>query len=295
MRITKACMGRNRARNLHPCFGAAGAKARIHLPICPGCNIECAFCRRALNAEEDRPGVSAFVLPPEQVGGYLNAALARCPEISVVGVAGPGDALVGDNLFKAFRIVGREHPELLKCMSTNGLLLYKRAEELARLGIDTLTVTVNAISPEILTRIVKAIRWDGRRVAGIGGAEILIRNQLAGIRKMAEAGATIKVNAVLVPGVNDGHIVEIARAVSEAGAAMFNIIPLIPQHLLADAPEPSCAEIEAARAEASAYIDVFRHCQHCRADAIGIPGKSDVSRDVYKDFAGRAEEVFSHG
>jgi nitrogen fixation protein NifB len=293
--VAEAGMMKNRVRTMHPCFGAAPSKARIHLPICPSCNIECAFCRRALNTEENRPGVAAFVLPPEKAGTYLKAALEKCPEISVVGVAGPGDTLVGDNLFKAFRIVDEEHPELLKCISTNGLLLDKRADELIRIGVDTLTVTVNAVNPEILARIVKAIWWEGKRISGAEGAEILILNQLAGIRKMAEAGTIIKINTVLTPGINDDTIAETARAVSKAGAMIFNIIPLIPQHLLADSPEPSCAEIESARKMASAHIDVFRHCQHSRADAIGIPGVSDVSKTVYKEFAGRAEEVFSHG
>jgi nitrogen fixation protein NifB len=73
---------------------------------------------------------------------------------------------------------------------------------------------------------------------------------------------------------------------------VYNIIPLIPQHHLAEYPAPTCAQIEEAREKAGAYIDVFRHCQHCRADAIGIPGVSDFSSEIYRE---KAEEVFSHG
>jgi nitrogen fixation protein NifB len=264
----------------------------MHLPICPACNIECAFCRRALNDTEQRPGVSSFILPPEETSNYVAAAMEKCKDLSVVGVAGPGDTLVGDNLFKSFRIINKEYPRLLKCISTNGLLLDRRAGALIELGIDTLTVTVNAVDAEILNDIVVAVHWDGKRLTGADGMRILIQNQLSGIRKMAAAGTTIKVNTVLVPGVNDGHIEEIARTVSEAGASIYNIIALIPQHLLSNRREPSCGEIDRARSAAEPYIDVFRHCQHCRADAIGIPGKSDVSRQIY---ARSAEEVFSHG
>jgi len=285
----------NRVRNLHPCFGAVGSKARIHLPLCPACNIECAFCKRCLNDDEQRPGVAAFVLKPEDAADYVSKAIALCPEISVVGVAGPGDTLVGDNLFKAFSAVSERFPSLLKCISTNGLLLERRAEELIALGIDTLTVTVNAVDPVILSRIVPVVRWEGRRLSGLSGGELLIRNQLAGIRKMARAGTTIKINTVLVPGVNDSHIGAVAREVARAGATIHNIIPLIPQYLLTDVPEPTCAQIEEARGQAAPYIDVFRHCMHCRADAVGIPGFTDFSKELFREFSGQAEEVFSHG
>ncbi|MDR3225724.1 MAG: radical SAM protein, partial [Clostridiales Family XIII bacterium] len=144
-----------RVQNLHPCFGAVGKKARVHLPICPSCNIECAFCRRSLNSSEQRPGVSSFILSADEATDYVDAALERCAEVSVVGVAGPGDSLVGDNLFQAFRAITQKHPGLLKCISTNGLLLEERAEELITLGIDTLTVTVNAVAPHILSKIVR--------------------------------------------------------------------------------------------------------------------------------------------
>jgi nitrogen fixation protein NifB len=127
---------------------------------------------------------------------------------------------------------------------------------------------------------------------GPGAAALLIRNQLAGIRKMAKAGTMIKVNTVLIPGINDGHIAEIARTVAVAGANLYNLIPLIPQHRLSDLPAPTCEALEEARQQAKPYIEVFRHCQHCRADAIGIPGVSDYTPDLA---LGRAEEVFSHG
>jgi nitrogen fixation protein NifB len=281
-------------KSQHPCFGAVKTKARMHLPICPACNIECGFCRRSLNDDEDRPGVASFVLPISEVANYVDEAINKCSDLTVVGVAGPGDTLVGDNLFRAFETVGAKHPELLKCISTNGLLLDRRADELIELGIDTLTVTVNAVDPEVLAEIVLAINYDGKRITGTEAAEILISNQLNGIKKMAKAGTTIKVNTVLIPGVNDKHIPDIAKSVRLAGASIYNIIPLIPQHRFADYDEPSCEQIDAAREAAGKYIDIFRHCQHCRADAIGIPGVSSFS--IGRDRGNVVvEEVFSHG
>ena len=113
-------------------------------------------------------------------------------------------------------------------------------------------------------------------------------------RLIADAGITVKVNTVLVPRINDEHIGEIAKAVKEAGAKIYNIIPLIPQHDLKDEPAPDCRDLFKARAQAEKYIDVFRHCQRCRADAIGVPGKKDVSEQVYQRKL-QIEETFSHG
>ena len=283
-----------KVRELHPCFGAKQNRGRMHLPVCPGCNIECNFCDRKIDDNENRPGVSSSILSPEEAIEAVDKALHLCPEITVIGIAGPGDSLVSDNAFRTFGYIKERHPELLKCMSTNGLLLYEKAEALLEIGIDTLTVTVNAVDPEIQAKIISGIVYHGKRYEGTEGAEILINNQIKGIRKMAEAGVTIKVNTVLIPEINQSHIAQVAKEVSAAGANIYNIIPLIPQHKMASCTAPSCLDVESVRALAGKYIDVFRHCQRCRADAVGLLGGKDFANQIY---AGRlqAKETFSHG
>jgi nitrogen fixation protein NifB len=39
----------------------------------------------------------------------------------------------------------------------------------------------------------------------------------------------------------------------------MNIIPLIPQHGMADKRDPTCAELNAAREAAAPFLDGFRH------------------------------------
>ena len=278
----------------HPCFGGHVNNAgRIHLPVSPGCNIGCRFCERAINDTENRPGVASKVVSPEESIDILKKAIEICPEIKVAGIAGPGDTLATDYALETFRLIGKEFPGLIKCMSTNGLLLNERADEITEAGIDSLTVTVNAIDPEILVKLNKFIIYHGERIEGTKGARILIDNQLAGIKKLAKKGITIKVNTVLVPGINEDHIPEIAKAVAEAGADIYNIIPLIPTAELKDAKAPDCAMIDKVRTEAGKYIDVFRHCQHCRADAVGVPGRSEYGDRIYRNRV--AGENFSHG
>ncbi len=283
-----------RIKNMHPCFGSVPNKGRIHLPVCPNCNIQCNFCDRKINDYEERPGVTASILSPKEALEIIERALKICPDITVAGIAGPGDTLASDRAIETFRLIKDKYPELLKCMSTNGLLLNEKARELIKVGIDTLTVTVNAVDPGILAKIVSKIIYHGVTYEGEEAAEILIRNQLAGIQKMAEAGVIIKVNTVLINEINRNHIRDIAKTVKEAGATLYNIIPLIPQYKLADCKEPGCVDIDGARREAEEFIDVFRHCSRCRADAVGIPGKLEVGSQLYNRKL-ILKETFSHG
>lgn len=282
-------------QNLHPCFGNhSAATGRIHLPVCPGCNLACRFCERSINTTENRPGVTSTVLKPEQSIDVLRKALEICPEITVAGIAGPGDTLATDYALQTFDLIKKEFPQLIKCMSTNGLLLDERAEDIIKTGIDSLTVTVNAVDPEIEAQLNDYIIYHGKKIEGVEGAEILIKNQLAGIKKIADAGITVKVNTVLVPEINGKHIEKIAYTVAELGAEKYNIIPLIPAAKLKDAAAPNCLQIDEARRAAGQYIELFLHCNHCRADAAGIPGKQEISHLLYPA-SFRIQETFSHG
>lgn len=284
----------DRIEQLHPCFGALHRTGRMHLPVCPGCNIECRFCERKLDTVSERPGVSSTILKPEATAEYVERALQFCPEITVIGIAGPGDTLTGNEALSTFKLIGDKFPNLIKCMSTNGLLLAERADEVIDAKIDTLTVTVNAVDPLIQAQIIDSIIFHNQRYSGVDAAQILIANQLAGIAKVAAAGVKVKVNTVLISEINLLHIKEIAKAVAASGAHLYNIIPLIPQHKLNWCCIPTFEEITLARKEAGQYMKLFLHCQRCRADAVGIPGKTDFSQPVY---LGRslAKATFSHG
>lgn len=281
--------------NLHPCFsgGVNTNRGRVHLPVSPACNIQCAFCNRTRNETEQRPGVTAQLLSPEDAADIVDRALELCPEITVAGIAGPGDTLATHHAIDTFRLIQQRHPELINCLSTNGLLLERYAEELIEVGVRTITVTVNAVDPEILKHICLWVVKDGKCYEGTEGAAVLIEAQKRGISKISSLGALVKINMVLVPGINDSHVEEVARTVKDLGANFLNIIPLIPQYKLSHLREPSCEELYAARERAEAYLPVFRHCQRCRADACGIPGQSELADQLYR--FRQAPTTFSHG
>jgi nitrogen fixation protein NifB len=284
----------------HPCFsgGANMNRGRIHLPVSPVCNIRCRFCKREFikagpDAREQRPGVSAELLKPEEAAALVKRGLELCPEITVAGIAGPGDTLATYHALQTFELIHREYPELINCLSTNGLLLERYAEDIVRVGVQTLTVTVNAVDPRILDKLCSLVVLDGKSYPGPRGAAILIEAQKRGIKKAAELGLLIKINVVLVPAINGEHIGVIAKTVAGLGAGLINIIPLIPQFEFTGCKVPDCLELFRAREAAEAYLPVFRHCRHCRADACGIPGREDFSFLLYggREFT----ETFSHG
>lgn len=265
----------------HPCFNEKlhDKIGRAHVPIAPKCNIGCNFCTRSINPNEDRPGVASCVMTPSQAIDHVNEITQEGP-ISVVGVAGPGDSLANEETFEFFKLLTEENSDLIKCMSTNGLLLPEKAQEIADLGVNTVTVTVNAIDPDIAKEIIGFIHIDGKVLKGREAAEILIKNQLEGIEKLDELGVIVKVNSVLIPGLNDKHIVDIAREVSKRGASLMNVLPLIPLNKMKDYERPDCALIEKVREEVEEFIPVFRACTQCRADAFGIPGKKDEDKHL---------------
>ena len=190
----------NELQKSHPCFGNhKNNVGRIHLPVSPGCNIACRFCDRALNDVEQRPGGASKIITPEESVNILQKALAICPDITVAGIAGPGDTLASDYALETFQKIKKAFPRLLKCMSTNGLLLYERAEEIIEAGIDSLTVTVNAVDPYIEAQLNKYIIYHGKKYESVLGARILIDNQLKGIEKVSNAGITVTLGSL--PGV----------------------------------------------------------------------------------------------
>lgn len=280
----------------HPCMGqdANVQFGRIHLPVSPTCNIQCRFCTRCFDKTEIKPGVSSLILKPAEAIKTIEKAMKLCPTLSVVGIAGPGDTLATDDALDTFAMVKKEFPQLICCLSTNGFRLADKIERIKEIGIETLTVTVNAVDPEIEQQInAFVIDENGRKTEGLKAAELLIEKQKLGIQMAAAAGIVVKINSVLIPGVNDKHIKEVARVTAKLGASILNIIPLIPQNEMADREAPTCEMLEKVRQEAGVYLEVFRHCRHCRADACGIPGKGeDLHSKLYEK---EVVERFSHG
>ncbi len=262
----------------HPCFNEDAHKrfARMHLPVAPNCNIQCNYCNRKFDCcNESRPGVTSEVLSPEEAMEKIAVVKERIPNLSVIAIAGPGDPLANESTLRTIRLVKERYPEMSLCISTNGLRLPEYADKLYSSGVRFVTVTMNGVDPEITKEVYDSVIWDGRRYEGREAAEILLENQLKGIDLCVKKGMIVKINIVLIPGINDDHIPEVVKKVKAMGVYIVNILPLIPvegtkfSHIEA----PTSEERKRLLDLCSSDIKMMRHCRQCRADAIGLLGE----------------------
>ena len=141
----------------------------MHVAVAPGCNIQCNYCNRKYDcANESRPGVVSEKLTPEFAAKKVLAVAARIPQLSVVGVAGPGDALaIPERTFRTFELIKESAPDIRLCLSTNGLALPDHVARIKSLGVDHVTITINMIDPEIGAQIYRNDALDLRLEYGL--------------------------------------------------------------------------------------------------------------------------------
>jgi nitrogen fixation protein NifB len=260
----------------HPCFHPEGAGkfGRIHLPVAPRCNVQCAYCSRSYDcAHESRPGVTSTVLGPRAAADHLDDVLRRMPWISVAGIAGPGDAFAQPlRTLATLELIRRRHPGLHLCLSTNGLGIGEHIEVLAELKVGFVTITVNTVNPEIGARLYSWIDWKGEKMAGTPAASLLLDRQLEAIARLKAKAVAVKVNTVVIPGVNDDHVPAIAAKIAGLGVDLHNLIAMIPipGTPLDKVPSPSPSLMASLRRAAEWHLPQMHHCMRCRADAAGL-------------------------
>ncbi|MHB8253826.1 MAG: nitrogenase cofactor biosynthesis protein NifB [Acidiferrobacter sp.] len=267
----------------HPCYSeeAHHHYARMHVAVAPACNIQCHYCNRKYDcANESRPGVVSERLTPEQAAKKALAVATAIPQMTVLGIAGPGDPLANpEKTFQTFELVARAAPGIKLCLSTNGLALPDYVDALKDLNVDHVTITINMVDPDIGARIYPWIFYNHTRYTGREAAQILSDRQLLGLEMLTERGILCKVNSVMIPGVNDEHLVAVNKAVKSRGAFLHNIMPLIsaPEHGtvfgLKGQRGPSAQELKALQDRCEGQMHMMRHCRQCRADAVGLLGE----------------------
>jgi nitrogen fixation protein NifB len=220
--------------------------------------------------------VTSVILSPGQSLSYLEKVVARIPNVSVMGIAGPGDPMANPvETLETLSLVRKRYPGMLLCLATNGLALPQYVDQLARLKVSHVTVTVNAVDADIGAYIYAWVR-DGKRILrGREAAEFLLSRQIEGIKLLKSHGITVKINFILIPGINEGHVVEVAKSVSSLGADIFNCMPLIPSagSIFSGFSKPPKEMVAQTRAIAAEHIAQMKHCERCRADAVGLIGQ----------------------
>jgi nitrogen fixation protein NifB len=267
----------------HPCYSeeAHHHYARMHVAVAPACNIQCNYCNRKYDcANESRPGVVSERLTPEQAAKKVVAVAATIPQMTVLGIAGPGDPLANPaKTFKTFELIAKQAPDIKLCLSTNGLALPDYVNVIKDFNVDHVTITINMVDPDVGAEIYPWIFYKHKRWTGKDAAKILTERQLEGLEMLTANGILCKVNSVMIPGINDDHLVEVNKAVKSRGAFLHNIMPLIsePEHGtvfgLNGQRGPSAQELKALQDRCEGDMNMMRHCRQCRADAVGLLGE----------------------
>jgi nitrogen fixation protein NifB len=275
----------------HPCFNVDVYRkaARIHLPVAPKCNLQCNYCDRSFDcANETRPGVSSVLLSPFQAVTYLKAVYAKMPHLTVVGIAGPGDPFANPvETMETLRLVREEFPNILLCIATNGLGLVEHIDELVELKVSHVTMTINTVNPAVGTRIYRWVRMGDHVYRGVQGAELLLARQREAMARLRQTKILVKVNTIVLPGVNDGEIAAVAAEVRASGAEIMNTMAMVP---VPGTPfeslgEPRPEMMAMARLSAGKELPQMSHCARCRADACGVIGEAAEGMPDPKEFA----------
>ncbi|NJL99567.1 MAG: nitrogenase cofactor biosynthesis protein NifB [Synechococcaceae cyanobacterium SM2_3_2] len=276
----------------HPCYSEAAHHhfARLHVAVAPACNIQCNYCNRKFDcANESRPGVVSELLTPAEAAHKVLVIGGKIPQLTVVGIAGPGDPLANPlHTFETFALIAKQAPDIKLCLSSNGLMLPDYIEEIKRLNIDHVTLTINMVDPEIGAKIYPWIRWQRKRITGVEASQILHERQMESLDLLRQADILCKVNSVMIPGINDTHLPEVNRVIQSKGAFLHNIMPLIsaPEHGtyfgLNGQRGPTPKELKTLQDSCSGNMKMMRHCRQCRADAVGLLGE-DRSQEFTKD------------
>ena len=118
---------------------------------------------------------------------------------------------------------------------------------------------------------------------------------------------------MLIPGINDAHLLEVNKEVKRRGAFLHNIMPLIsaPEHGthfgLTGQRGPTAAELMAVQEACAGGANLMKHCRQCRADAVGLlgedrgqeftmdlvpedPSYDPASRETYREWVARERE-----
>ncbi|GAB4063140.1 nitrogenase cofactor biosynthesis protein NifB [Uliginosibacterium sediminicola] len=285
----------------HPCYSeeAHHHYARMHVAVAPACNIQCNYCNRKYDcSNESRPGVVSQKLTPEQAVKKVVAVASEIPQMTVLGIAGPGDSLASPTkTFATFKMLQEQAPDIKLCLSTNGLALPELVDEICKYNIDHVTITINMVDPAVGEKIYPWIFWNHKRVTGYEAAKILHEQQMKGLEMLTARGVLTKINSVLIPGINDEHMIEVNKAVKARGAFLHNIMPLIsePEHGtyfgLNGQRGPTAQELKAVQDACMGGANLMRHCRQCRADAVGLLGE-DRSKEFTLDKIEEMEVVY---
>ncbi len=247
---------------------------RIILPVAPQANARIKFASTAKTMP--------VILPNEAIA-WLDQCLAKGSAIDTVEIFGPGDPLATPgHTIETLRLLRRKHPDLKLLVSTLGLYGDLYAQALAENGVSQVTLLVDAVDPEIIKKLYAWIRPGKNTVPLAKAAEILLSEQANAIAACKRVGTEVNIRTTVYPGVNDGHIEEIAKQVASLGAETMTIVPCLPGDEGQESPPvPTKEFLRRVRGLASKHIGIVEAPAAAESCTTGqTASEADASRQV---------------
>jgi cyclic pyranopterin phosphate synthase len=185
--------------DLHDSYGRPISNLRIS--VNSGCNLRCVYCHREGETKPETP------LSLEDIRAILD--VAGNIGIRTVKFTG-GEPLLREDIVEIIRSVP---PGIESSMTTNGTLLGSLAHDLRDAGLARVNISLDSLNPETY-----------KSITGTG----LLSDVLEGIEAARDAGLTpIKINMVLLKGINEGEIDDFIHFVSGDRYLILQIIELM--------------------------------------------------------------------
>jgi cyclic pyranopterin phosphate synthase len=199
----------------------------LRVSVTDRCNMRCSYCM---------PEAEYVWLPRDQILTFEEIArLVRvfaglgAAKVRLTG----GEPLLRHDLPTLVRMIADEPRVRDLALTTNGVLLARRAPELRAAGLRRVTVSLDTLRPDRMERFARSAR-HADVLAGIGAAQVL------GFERL-------KLNSVVLRGFNDDELtdlIEFARArdaevrfieyMDVGGATQWSLDRVVPQHEILD-------------------------------------------------------------
>jgi len=205
-------------------------RAWVQLPVASRCNVQCNFCNHRFDClNTNRNGTASAVLAPIHAADCLDQVVARRPETVGAAIAGPGDPFASPaETMETLWLVRWRLPRLALRVASNGLGILPYITELSNLRVRQVILALNAVDPDVGAKIYDWVLDGSRRVRGLEAAALLRARQLEALLQLKEHRIRVEINTIVIPGVNDEHVRDIAEKASAFGADAMNLVPLAP-------------------------------------------------------------------
>lgn len=197
----------------------------LRISVTDRCNLKCLYCMPEYGIEQKPP---CEILTFEEIAKIVKLAVSI--GINKIKITG-GEPLVRKGLPRLIGLISSLAGLKDLCLTTNGVLLEKYAKELKIAGLKKLNISIDTLDTqkyEYITRFGK------------------LKDVLRGIDAASEAGFFIKLNVVIMKGLNDNEILDFVRFGKERHIIVrfIELMPIANTSILHQDLYMSCAEIE---------------------------------------------------